>query len=245
MLLGTLLQAVSLPYCVSKDHRKLDLQITLHKLSLQQAMWFRLLGVSGAAVLGVHRAQQRCKQAAIQAQGTAKFARDLMQRQQKRLQRQHESQIAALQQQLRCQEEDHSLLQQQYAAAQQRHVAELQQQQQDADRQQVAADQQHKHALEQQRQQLQQQWNQESQKHQAKHVALQAREKELAADVRSKADVIAEQRACVASLSQQLIEVKSEKAGLSSDLQQVREQLAIEKSRVGFILHEEQEVRWL
>lgn len=241
---GTFLQGqkVSLPQSVSKDPKQLEVQFTLHKLAHQQAMWFRLLGVSGAAVLRVHRAQQHCKQAVAQANGIAQYARDLLRRQQKRLQRLHAEQVAALEQQLQRHEEQYKALQQQYVDAQQQHAEELQQEQAVAEQQQAVADQQHKQELLQQQQQLEQHWRQELQKLQTKHAALQAHEKELAADVRSKADVIAEQRACVASLSQQLIEVKSEKAGLSSELQRVREQLVVEKSRVEFILHEEQEV---
>lgn len=205
-------------------------------------MWFRLLGLSGAAVLGAARVEQRCNQVVQQAQGTAKFARGLVRKHHMRLQRLHAEQLSDVQQQLQQRQEGLQHLQQQYDEAQQQHESQLLQQQQDAQQLRDAAEQQHKDELQQQKQQLAQHWQQELQQQQAKYDTLKCREKDLVSDVRNKADVIAEQRASIASLSQQLIEVKSEKAGLSSELQRVREQLVVERSRAEFILHEDQEV---
>lgn len=231
-----------LPQSVSKDPKKLDLYFTLRKLSYQHNLWFRLLGVSGVAVLRAVQAQQQHQVAVNQVRGVAKLTRDVLQRQQKRLQQQHSTQIAALQQQLEERDEAITFLQQQREHEVEMHQSELLHQQQEAEQQQAALKEQHQQGIDQQRQTIEQHWQQQLQDQLTKYASLQAREKELASDVRSKADVIAEQRALVASLSQQLIEVKSEKAGISSELQRVREQLVVEKSKMEFILHEEQAV---
>lgn len=221
-----LLQAPAslLPLSVRKDPKKLDAYFALRQMANQQLMWFRLLGVSGAAVAVADRAQRRCQAVTSKANGAARFARKYVRGAVQRLQQEKQQ---ALQHQKEQLEQQAAVQLQEQAGVHAAAIAaaEVQHQERQAALLKDVA------ALQQAREEDQLLIND-----------LKVRERELAADARSKADVIAEQRATASSLHQQLVEVKSEKAGLSHELREVRDQLAREKGRVEAMLHEEQEV---
>jgi hypothetical protein len=202
-----------LPLTVRKDPRKLDAYFTLRRMASQQHMWFRLLGVAGAAVAVADNAEQASTAAAARAAGAARLARRYVRNRLQRQQDVHDAELQELQQQ--AQQETQQLLQEQA--------------QQHADQQAV----------------LQQQLDAAQKLHEEQQGQIRdllAREKELVIDARAKADVLAEQRANVNSLEKQLVEVKSEKASLSHELREAREQLAKERGRVEVMMHEEKEV---
>eukprot|EP00879_Flechtneria_rotunda_P015703 GHRR01016425.1.p1 GENE.GHRR01016425.1~~GHRR01016425.1.p1 ORF type:complete len:1173 (+),score=569.13 GHRR01016425.1:3055-6573(+) len=214
-----------LPLRAHKDPQQLDACYTLRQLSTDCNSWYRLLGVSGAAVCMAEAAQQHSQRVVAKAQGGACFARALLQQQKTKLAHVTEQKLAVVQQQLDKQQQ-HELQQQRLASeAAASKTASIHHEQ-------LATFQQEINQLQQQR---------DKQQRQIKD--LQDRERELVADMRSKADVVAEQRAVLGTFNQQLIELKSEKAGLSHELRQVLDQLAKERGRVEAMLHEEEQVK--
>jgi hypothetical protein len=98
MALPPLLQnpTILLPIRVCKDPKKLDALFTLRQAMQQQDMWFRLVGVSGAAVKVAVAAEDRSLRMQCQAKAATRFAADQLQLQRRMLQKQHGSQAAAL-----------------------------------------------------------------------------------------------------------------------------------------------------
>jgi DNA repair exonuclease SbcCD ATPase subunit len=202
-----------LPLTARKDPRKLDACFALRQMVNQQHMWFRLLGVTGAAVAVADRAEHNRAAAAAKAAGAARLARRYLHNHVQRLQDAHAVELQEQRQQL--QQESQQQLQEQA--------------QQHAEQQ----------GLLQQHLEVVQKLGEEQQ---GQIRDLLAREKELVTDARAKADVMAEQRANVNSLEKQLVEVKSEKASLSHELREAREQLATERGKLEVMLHEGKQV---
>ncbi|WIA16195.1 hypothetical protein OEZ85_012908 [Tetradesmus obliquus] len=203
-----------LPLTARRDPCKIDAYFTLRRMSSQQHMWFRLLGVAGAAVAVADKSEQAKAAAAARAAGAARFARRYVCN---RLQRQQDAHAAELQQRLQQAKQDS---QQQLQEQAQQHAEQQALLQQELEAVQKLRDEQ-----------------------QGQIRDLLAREKELVTDARAKADVLAEQRANVNSLEKQLVEVKSEKASLSHELREARELLAKERGRVEVMMHEEKQVK--
>eukprot|EP00775_Hariotina_reticulata_P006677 gene6677-6901_t len=104
-----------LPTRVCKDPKKLDAFFTLRQAMQQRDMWFRLVGVSGAAVRVAVAAEEHSLRLQSRAKAAIRFAADQLQLQRRLLQKQHDSHAAALRLTL---EQQHSqtmaLLEQQY-----------------------------------------------------------------------------------------------------------------------------------